>query len=593
MALKKQKIIFDFDWSILTILADFNGSLVENEEDIEIRTFSSSPIKKDLLSYNNKVSIKLHNISKYMELNNYVPIQYYDSNDHVNIFLLEETNYKLIFQIKSSKVSLDDVVLLREFHSHKPEIFNENNIDKNIKIIDFNFRSHVGEQVIDLIFDNIHYKLPIEIRSRKMNYENEYPAMISDLAKYASSILFDKNGSLFHNYHQYDRKKETKYEDYMLLEYIFKSENLPTVQEYLSKNLLSILNTFTEEVPLDFAYNINEDALYSIVSNPHNIIKSSKDNYLFEQNNEYYLPLFIDEIKYEDKIDNPENRFYKYFLEYIRYLVSDLKKDEDINGFIEERLVLFENMINNYLSRDFFLEISKLNYIPFNSQVLQKKEGYRDILKYFLILKLGYKINCDLISNEINGFEKRLSQIYEYWCFFKLYELINELTYSDNNYINFINDDWSLNIEKGFINTFRHVYDGQEIKISLAYQQEFSKYNTKYATYSLDMYPDFSISIEYDDNICFIHFDAKYRVEDGKPNPADIQKMHTYKDSIEYSIASFVLFPGEPNFKSIYNERCNQMKSVGAFSLNPINYKQEMNNIREYLISIIDRLINS
>ena len=590
----EQKIVFDFNWAFLKIQADFDRKVGNDEEDVNIKTFNSSPISDNhIFSQDNRVIINFYNILKSEYLDDSTPIQYISSNDLINLFFLEETNYKLIFEINSSEITLDNVSLFNELRSHNPEIFNKIVVNEKIAIFDLNFKSHVGEQLIDIIFDNFQYDLPIEVRSRKINYESDYPAMISDLAKYTSSILFDKDSSLFHGYEQFDRK-ETKYEDYMLLEYIFKSENLPSVQEYLSKNLYSKLDTFSEEVPLDFAYNVNSDVLCSMATNPLNIIESNQERYLFKYEDKYLAPIFIDEIKYEDNLDIPENRFYKYFLEYIKYLISTLKNDKDITGPIKKRLITFESMINTFLARDYFSEISKLDYIPFNSQVLQKKEGYRDIFEYFLVLEVGYKINCDLITNEIKGFEKRLSQIYEYWCYFKLYELINELSVLKMNFNNFIDEKWALNIQNGFVNDFMYMANnGKEVKISLAYKQDFiNDDGTFYRSYSLDMEPDFTISIEYDDLIYFIHFDAKYKVEKGKPKSDDIQKMHTYKDSIENSLASYVIFPGNSDYKMLYTEPNNDMMSVGAFSLNPCNSEKELLNIKEYLIQVINTLVS-
>lgn len=585
----KQKVVFDFNDARLTISAD-SDEFFHGTDGKETKTENASSKMHDTFSQENDVNFQ--NIGMSESLDDATPIQYIPSNELINLFFLEETDYKLIFEIKSSKITLDDVKLFNELSSHRPEIFNRNEINEKIVSYDLNFRSHVGEQFLDISYGDFEFLLPIEIRSRKIHYETDYPEMISDLAKYTSSILFDKNSSLFHGYEQYDRK-ETKYEDYMLLEYLFKSENLPSVQEYLSKNLYSKLSTFSEEVPLDFAYNINDDVLSSLASNPVNIVESSEEMYLFKYNDKFFIPTFIDEIKHEEDIDIPENRFYKYFLEYVKYLISDLKNDNEITGYIEERLEIFENRINQYLSRDYFSGISKLNYVPLNSQVLQKKEGYRDIFEYFLILEFGYKINCDLITNEIKGYEKRLSQIYEYWCFFKLYELIDDLTGSEKDeFDNFIDDNLALNVKRGFVNNFKFITENhKEICISLAFKKVFPNSPTKiYRSYSLEMDPDYTVSINYSGKTYLIHFDAKYKVKKGRPKSEDIQKMHTYKDAIVNSIASFVLFPGDNNYNNQYIDFSNKINSVGAFSLNPKDNEQEIDNIKNYLLCIIDAI---
>ena len=54
-----------------------------------------------------------------------------------------------------------------------------------------------------------------------------------------------------------------------------------------------------------------------------------------------------------------------------------------------------------------------MDYVPFNSQILQKKEGYREIFHYFLMLEFSFRLSWDEINNQFKGFEKKLSELYE------------------------------------------------------------------------------------------------------------------------------------------------------------------------------------
>ena len=69
-----------------------------------------------------------------------------------------------------------------------------------------------------------------------------------------------------------------------------------------------------------------------------------------------------------------------------------------------------------------------MQYTPLNSQVLQKREGYRDILKYFLNLEFSFRLDWDEISDNFKGYERKLSELYEYWCYFKLIKVLNKLS---------------------------------------------------------------------------------------------------------------------------------------------------------------------
>ena len=83
-----------------------------------------------------------------------------------------------------------------------------------------------------------------------------------------------------------------------------------------------------------------------------------------------------------------ENRFLKYFLELIQNLVEKLSANSK-EGYIKDKLSYFRDEIEYYLSAKFFNHISTMDYVPFNSQILQKKEGYREIFHYFLMLEFS------------------------------------------------------------------------------------------------------------------------------------------------------------------------------------------------------------
>lgn len=184
----------------------------------------------------------------------------------------------------------------------------------------------------------------------------------------------------------------------------------------------------------------------------------------------------------------------------------------------------------------------------------------------------------------------------------KLYEMIVDLTSSQENFNNFVNNnDWELTIETGFINEFNYIMEnGENIILSLAYNNNFigpdsSSFSNEniYRSYSLEsMDPDFTVSIKHNDEIYFVHFDSKYKENNGKVKSDDIHKMHTYKDSIEGSIGSFVLFPGNIGSKKIYEDFDNNLNSVGAFPLNPLNNEAELESIKNHIVSISNGLFN-
>ena len=360
-------------------------------------------------------NIILNNISIADEPDNVTPIQYCPDigSNFAKLMFLEETEYQILFESDDSQSDFDVLKSLTQINDthFKPFRFSlgDNNTYKIAGTL--NFRSYVGKSFLDVQKDGIgSIKIPIEVRSKKIDYFNQYSSMIADLSQHSLSLIFEVNSPLYQEFELDYRKKETYYEDFMFLEYLFRQDNLPSIFEYLSKNLHSQLKNHIETVPLSFASNVNQNTLKNIVSRPNNLFESDSDFKIVEKLNGY-LPYEVEQIKHEDIIDIPENRFFKYFLELVQNLVDNLVKNSD-EGYIKDKLLYFSDEIEYYLSNKFFKHISPMDYVPFNSQILQKKEGYREIFQYFLMLEFSFRLSWNEISNQFKGFEKKLSASY-------------------------------------------------------------------------------------------------------------------------------------------------------------------------------------
>ena len=444
--------------------------------------------------------------------------------------------------------------------------------------------------------------------------------MIADLSQHSLSLIFEVNSPLYQEFELDYKQKETYYEDFMFLEYLFRQENLPSIFEYLSKNLHSQLKNRTETVPISFASNVNQHTLKNIISKPNKLVKVDSTLEIAEKLNGY-LPYEIEQTKHEDVIDIPENRFFKYFLELIRDLVEKLYESSK-EGYIQDKLLYFKDEIGYYLSSKFFNHSSTMEYVPFNSQILHKKEGYREIFQYFLMLEFSFRLSWNEINNQFKGFEKKLSELYEYWCYFKLLKVLNDLSvrkisFEDVFRIN--NDNWSISIKKGVNSRKRFVLIlyGYEIEIELFYNLRFSD-GSKYRSYSLAFKPDYTLLVTINGITSYIHFDAKYRseleivdfydkiVSDAQLNEeidkrdsleekeavfkdGDIYKMHTYKDSILMTEGSYVLYPG--NKTKQFFESDTVIPSVGAFSLTPGNDDMDENNLGVFIKEVLKTLL--
>ena len=598
----------------------------ENSHEIGTLTVSSLDYRNDFESnINISQSLMLENIPIVDEPDNLTPIQYCPDigANFAKLMLLEETEYQILFESRDASASFDVLYSLTKINDthFKPFRFSLGD-NKNYKIAGtLNFRSYVGKSFLDVKKDDINsIKIPIEVRSKKIDYFNQYSAMIADLSQHALSLIFEVNSPLYQEFELDSREKETYYEDFMFLEYLFREDNLPSIFEYLSKNLHSQLKNHTETVPLSFASNVNQNTLKSVVSKPNNLSKSDADFKIVNKLNGY-IPHEIEQVKHEDIIDIPENRFFKYFLEILRDLVDKLLKTSK-EGYINDKLLSFSDEIEYYLSNKFFNHISAMEYVPFNSQILQKKEGYREIFQYFLMLEFSFRLSWDEVNDQFKGFEKKLSELYEYWCYFKLLKVLNDLSinkisFEDVFEIN--NDNWSIKIKKGqkSVKKFNLFLHDQKIEVKLFYNLRFSE-GSKYRSYSLAFKPDYTLRVKIGENINYIHFDAKYRSEleianfynivksdkelddeiderdsleerDYVFRDGDIYKMHTYKDSILKTEGAYVLYPGNKTKQFFESDKI--IPSVGAFSLTPGNKGDDEDGLEKFIREVLKTLL--
>ncbi len=539
-------------------------------------------------------NMTLTNITKDEKIDNYTPIQYCKLPTYTSsIFLLEETKYVLTFTV-DKKINDEDLKVFSYLKNHedsKSEFYF--NHEKDVWIANINFRSYAGKSFIDIKYKNFEFKLPIEVRTKKLDYDIEYSDMIANLAEYTSGLMFSVNASLYQHHIQSEEASiTTLYEYFMILEYLFRPQNLPSVCEYISRNLYKLLDNTTELVPTTHASNISAREIAELCCNPQQIIETTQKYSIYENNGHHYVPLMINESKYIDTIDTPENRFFKYFLEFIRDIICKLYSNSGENQ-IKDSLEKYYNTINSILSQRYFQDISRLEQIPLNSQVLQKKEGYREILKYYLLFEFGLQISFDDLTDKFRGFEKEVNQVYEIWCYFQLIEIVDELTGWESDFETFVDkENWAISMS--YIEELKYLkplkFDDKEIKVTLMYKCPFKPSKTyengDFSIYSEKLDPDYTIKLEYNGTTKFIQFDAKYRLKDGTYIKEDIYKMHTYKDAINDTLGAYILYPGE-NKPKIHSEIDGDFGSVGAFSLKPGTTANNKKEIKEFIEKFI------
>jgi len=309
-----------------------------------------------------------------------------------------------------------------------------------------------------------------------------------------------------------------------------------------------------------------------------------------------YLPLKVYQRQFIESLDNPENRFIKKFMDIILYWCDELERlnilKEDSSH--KEQIERLRNYVRYFRADPLFADVGEMTIFPASSQVLLKRDGYRECLTIYRLLHLARIPIFNNIQEAIDN--RRIDQLYELWCFFKLSEMLAKV----------INGE-------GAKPKFR-IKEGPQGGLEGETEADLGKgyklvYNKTLKGYTFDFRPDFSL-IKDEKNLEIV-FDAKFRfdlkeldkdkdlkkleeaeeeaIREGNLEKVvkvdDVYKMHTYRDALQCR-AAIVVYPGDSGCfyyvsrkKENYSlseveenlkEVIEKFEGVGFIGLNPI-----------------------
>src|SRR5690606_1831522 len=130
----------------------------------------------------------------------------------------------------------------------------------------------------------------------------------------------------------------------------------------------------------------------------------------------------ITTIRKIDSIDTPENRFIKHALETFLKFSTDINKVSAKGSKLYNESLLLIRELESQLHHSIFKEISSPITLKLISPILQRKQGYREVLRVWLMFDLAAKLIWSGGDDIYAGGKKDIATLYEYWLFFKLLE---------------------------------------------------------------------------------------------------------------------------------------------------------------------------
>ena len=538
--------------------------------------------------------------------------------------LVESSNYQYEFEnIGSHQFQFQqesDIITFSTFRTHP----NMGNIRTGI---------YVGQLTLPIreisCFDEIG-TAKLEIRSVKSDYESDYRRMLDDIAEYYTDLVLMQGSPVKQQLEVDDScSSQTLYQKFSFIRSIIDSDNF---RESINKIIANPVRKWTETT-------VQRDIVSVRRLTRRNIrqIATSADRIHLSEGMRRGLPACLQsvprkiDVDYKkDSIDNQENQFIKFALMSFSMFCTALRDKKNASERLKKEIERTLNQLSCYLDSLFFREVSMPTHLNMNSPVLQRKEGYREVLQVWLMFDFAARLNWTGGNLVYEAGEKNVAVLYEYWLFFKLQELISQffkLDSADKQRLVKIDEDGiDLNIIQGRTTILRGVSqsDIRQLNVAFYYNRTFGQPRNsedpihQAGSWTMSMRPDYTLSIwpgkisegeaEKQELITHIHFDAKYRLnrvlledkqggditddlneekkqqELGIYKRADLLKMHAYKDAIRRTSGAYVLYPGTESreIKGFHEI----IPGLGAFSIRPGHWNVDALYLKQFLTEV-------
>ncbi len=313
----------------------------------------------------------------------------------------------------------------------------------------------------------------------------------------------------------------------------------------------------------------------------------------------------------EHSINTKENRFVKYTLICLQNQFARMFEKlhelygEDLSQSAIDQMTSYTETFRTLLNSKFYRSVGKYEGHLQESAVLQQRSGYRNIYKYWQMLKCGLSLEH---GNTSIGM-KQIWRLYEIWCFLVIKRLVCKIlglsTPKPKMYeLGYIVEDKPKMMQsfeqKDVDYHVMFIHPLSKTRVDLWYQHPFSLNGSEleHSETTLQV-PDIVLNVtkpESKTTLTYL-FDAKYRVLDDRNvnSPTDdpvqdtINAMHRYRDAIYYGsrleadgtrypqskevIGGYILFPGRVSeadkLEDKYFMRSLKSVNIGAYPLLP------------------------
>lgn len=469
-------------------------------------------------------------------------------------------------------------------------------------------------------------RFALEITSAKLEYHTEFRQITEDIADFCQQLLLDWDGPTSLKFtNDPEVAARITLEKFLFLRSILPPERLEEWLEIIQRRPNSRLVQETAWSPTSAAGSLDW------LRNP---AAMARDWQRGPQGGRP-LPGQVLDVRKEDSVDTPANRFLKFALTEFRDLCREvIEKHPGALSLVHEAREL-AGCLDAVLARPFFRHPGPLTRLPLDNPTLQRRDGYREILRAWLLTQAASILAWDQTEESYGGPTRNVATLYEYWVFLQIHQILDEMPEvsrdTDNPapaddaepFLQIKDGEVVINLKRGAKTCAPftvHLPTGMVLKLHLYYERTFQMQTgaTEPASYSRQFKPDYTLVVfpsrfpnevdaATDGKVAYVHFDAKYRAENlkmifgeladedlddekqqGKAastyQRGDLLKMHTYNDAVRQTAGSYVLYPGS-DAATRMSKFHEILPGVGAFVLKPGNDACR-NALKEFLMNV-------
>lgn len=469
----------------------------------------------------------------------------------------------------------------------------------------------------------------LEVQSVKSGYRDDYRDMLELITEKCTDLLLQSNSPVSHHFDvDYTKDSQTLYQKFAFIKSIISSAEFKDAVHRIVTAPVTKWSETHEEKDIRSVRRFSNKNVKELVNGGKRTNLPS--GHYLESCGLKTLPERITSVRKTDSVDTPENRFIKNALETFLKFCSDINRAAPKDSKLDSESKILIRELESQLYHSVFKDISRPTTLKLNSPILQRKEGYREVLRTWLMFELAAKLIWQGGEDVYGAGKKDIATLYEYWLFFILLDLFQEIFEIDpkdmSELIKPTTDGLSLQIKQGKTTPLRGVYDAgsRKLNIRFNYNRSFSG-NKKYpesGSWTTTLRPDYTLSFwpfgilekeaEKQELIVHVHFDAKYKIANltdfieqnsakdldeektenkkGIYKNADLIKMHAYKDAIRRTGGAYVLYPGN---KSLDRKGFHEIiPGLGAFPLRPSKNDSGIGELKSFILEIIEHFVN-